>query len=410
MRLTDTAVRALPLPDRGAKVHYDDSLTGFGVRVTASGVRAFVLTYGTQRERRTLGRYPLISLQEARSEAKRLLAEQTLGKHRPARLKASEALSPFLAEKQAKNKASSLAITKGLINNHFPALLRKNLEDVRTDDVTDVTDKLLRQEQPGAAVHAFVAIRTFLRWCVKRRYLHHSPIEGLDLPAKRGSRNRVLSDDELCAIWCAAEELGGNFGDIVKVLILTGQRRTEIGSLDKQWCTLPLPPFSNAIPTICLPSELTKNHREHTIPISARCAAILRSNITEATTLLFPARGRLDRAFNGWSKGKPLLDKLVDKHWAAISQSDRLFSHWTLHDLRRTFVTNLQRLKVTLEVREALINHISGGSHTGSAGTYNRYAYWDEMLEATQTYDTWLQCTILDMRNDEELTPIVAQA
>ena len=73
----------------------------------------------------------------------------------------------------------------------------------------------------------------------------------------------------------------------------------------------------------------------------------------------------------------------------------RTYVHWTLHDLRRTYVTNLQRLKVPLEVREALVNHISGASKSGVAGVYNRYEYWDEMCEAVETYEQWFKSKIL---------------
>jgi len=136
MRLTDVTIRAIQPPSEGAKVHYCDTLKGFGVRVTSKGVKSFVLTYGASRERRTIGRYPTIGLADARVIAKGFLAERTLGKHRPARLRASEALTRFLKERETKNKASTLKITEALIRNHFPRLLEKNLEDVQTDDVT----------------------------------------------------------------------------------------------------------------------------------------------------------------------------------------------------------------------------------------------------------------------------------
>jgi integrase len=234
MRLTDVSVRHLPVPDRGAKVYTCDQLDGFGVHVSQAGTKAFVLTYGKHRERVTIGRYPIIGLAEARIEAKRILAERMLGKNRPARLRGSDALERFLGEQNEKNRPITVRYTAALIRNHFPKLLGKNLEEVRTDDVTDVTDKVLKKGQPGAANHAFAAIRSFLRWCTRRRYIHHSPIEGIELPSKAASRERVLSDDELRAVWKASDSCG-TFGNIVKLLIATGQRRSEIGSLRAEW-------------------------------------------------------------------------------------------------------------------------------------------------------------------------------
>jgi integrase len=215
--------------------------------------------------------------------------------------------------------------TERLLRNHFPKVLDKNLEEVTTDDVTVVTDRLLKKGQAGAANHSFTAIRTFLRWCVKRRYIYHSPIEGIERPAKAASRERVLTDEELRTVWQAADGLGGHFGAIVKLLILTGQRRTEIGHLQASYVTEH---------QICLPKEITKNNRQHPFPIGALSAAILSSNITSSTTVIFPARGKPDQPFNGRSKSKLLFDQK-----AKIAPG-------TLHDLRRTYATNLQRLGI----------------------------------------------------------------
>ena len=121
-----------------------------------------------------------------------------------------------------------------------------SLEDIRTDHITDVTDRLIKKEQPGAANHAFTAIKTFLRWCVKRRYIQHSPIEGIDLPARATSRERVLTDDELRTLWRALGKTPQPFGDILRLLVLTGQRRSEIASLKAEWCSLEALPQGGA--------------------------------------------------------------------------------------------------------------------------------------------------------------------
>jgi integrase len=388
MRLTDITVRNLPVPERGAKIYVCDHFDGFGVRVSQAGTKAFVLTYGKHRERVTIGRYPILGLAEARVEAKRILAERTLGKHRPARLKASEALTRFLGEQKEKNRPLTVRYTEAILRNHFPKILDKHLEDIRTDDVTNVTDKLLKKGQPAAANHAFTAIRTFLRWCVRRRYIHHSPIEGIELPAKAASRERTLTDDELRIVWTAADELDGHFGVIVKLLILTGQRRSEIGGLQAEWCSIPAAPRANSQPTICLPSEITKNGRVHSFPIGPTAAATLSSSITASTTSIFPARGHDTKPFNGWSKGKLLLDQKAK------------IAPWTLHDLRRTFATGLQRLGVRIEVIEALLNHVSG-TRAGIVGVYQRHHYQDEMREAVEQWESHLR-TILEGRKVEE--------
>ncbi|MEI7711559.1 MAG: integrase family protein, partial [Rhodospirillales bacterium] len=187
MRLTDIVVRSLSPPERGAKVYPDDQVDGFGVRVSQGGTKAFVLTHGRGRERITLGRYPIVSLADARTEAKRLLAERTLGKHRPQRMSFEDALKLYVTTHlQPKTRPITAKGTEALIRNHFARVKHKSLEDVRAQDVTAVTDKLLAKGQPGAAAHAFTAVKGFLRWCVRRRYLQHDPIELLPVSRTPG--------------------------------------------------------------------------------------------------------------------------------------------------------------------------------------------------------------------------------
>ena len=92
MRLTDIVVRNLSAPETGQKTYRDDALSGFCVRVSQAGAKAFVLVHGSERQFTTIGRYPIIGLAEARAEAKRILAERTLGKRLPKRMLFSDAL------------------------------------------------------------------------------------------------------------------------------------------------------------------------------------------------------------------------------------------------------------------------------------------------------------------------------
>jgi integrase len=116
---------------------------------------------------------------------------------------------------------------------------------------------------------------------------------------------------------------------------------------------------------------------------------------TETTAFLFPARGGSGNCFNGWSKGKAQLDKkIVDILSPDINQKPISFTPWTLHDLRRTYATNLQRLGIKLEVIEALLNHVSG-TRAGIVGVYQRHAYETEMREAVTTFDAWFSANIL---------------
>ena len=180
------------------------------------------------------------------------------------------------------------------------------------------------------------------------------------------SRSRVLTDAELAAVWTAAGQAEGHFGTIVRLLILTGMRRGECAALQKSWIRAS---------TISLPGTATKNGRDHAFPIAAVGASLLKAAIPrDGSALLFPARGTTDTPFNGWSKSKVALDTQCK------------IEPWTLHDLRRTFATNLAALGTPIHVTEKLLNHVSG-TVSGVAAIYNRHAYMDEMRAAIDAWE-----------------------
>jgi integrase len=188
---------------------------------------------------------------------------------------------------------------------------------------------------------------------------------------KRTPRERVLSDRELATVYGAAETMGYPFGTIVQLCILTGQRRSEIAWLRRSHFTLG---------TLTVPAALAKNNREHMMPVGPRVKGIVEA-ISHKGDLLFPAL-RGDKVFGGWSKQKITLD---DK----ISESGHTIAPWTLHDLRRTFATNLAALGVRLEVTERLLNHVSG-SLGGIVAVYQKHNWMPEMREAVLKWEARL--------------------
>jgi integrase len=219
---------------------------------------------------------------------------------------------------------------------------------------------------PSEQQHAFVAIRIMMNWCVKRGLIDTSPVPPMSF--KVATRSNILSDIDLAAVLKRATDFGYPFGTIVEMLILTGQRRGEIASLRKSWIEDDL---------IVLPAGFTKNKREHRLPISPRVRRLLDS-IPGDSDLYFPARGVEDRPFNGWGKTKERFDEPLN------------IAPYTLHDLRRTFSSNMARIGTPIQVTEKLLNHISG-TVSGVAAVYNRYSYLDEMREALARHDEFLE-------------------
>jgi len=362
LRLTDATIRNLPSPATGQKTHFDDALRGFGIRISQGGTRTFVLMYGADRQLLSIGRYPVISLADARAEAKRLLAEKTLGKRQPQSITYERAVALFLEDKAQECRPGTVSEYKRLLAVHFP--FHGQLAAITH---ADFERKLKRVDALSERNHALAAAKTFFTWALKHRYITENPTVAYSLVG-RPSRSRVLSDDELKRVWKAAKEMGANFGTIVELLILTGQRRGEIAALQTPWLNL-------ADKTITLPAEITKNKREHSFPIGQSAASLISNFPTEASApVIFPARGKSSTPFNGWSKSKVALDKLSG------------VTGWTLHDIRRTVASNLAALGVALPVIERLLNHVSG-SFGGIVSVYQRHSFMPEMRAAVEKWN-----------------------
>jgi integrase len=376
--LSDTVIKSIKPPETGTSTMWDGSLAGFGVRCSAGGTKSFIVLIGSGR-RQSIGRYPLISLSIARTEAKRLLAEKTLGKVRPTHYAFEDAVTEFLKAKDEKNKPKTVYEYKRLLNRHFD-YGRTSIASVQSREFQKRLAAIDAVQERRAA---FTAARAFFGWCVRKHIVDKSPLENAAPVVLSKPRDRILTDEELVKVWTAAGECG-QFGIIVRLLLLTGQRRGEIGALRKEWI---------CDDKITLPKEITKNGREHTFPIGSASKALVSASSVpkfDQARFLFPARSQPTKksatTFNGWSKSKAALDEKA--------KTDA----WTLHDLRRTFATNLQRLGIKLEVIEALLNHVSG-TRSGIVGVYQRHNFWDEMCAAVGRYEAWFRETILKIED-----------
>lgn len=164
----------------------------------------------------------------------------------------------------------------------------------------------------------------------------------------------MLSPEEIKVLW---DYEYPHFSTIVKLCLLTGQRRSEIAAIAPDWINTDV---------LTIPANVAKNKRRHTIPISPQVLGLLED-------VPFGRNG----VYNGWSNGKRRIDKHVN------------IPHWTLHDLRRTFSTIHAELGTPIHITERLLNHASG-SVSGVVGVYNRYSYLDEMRAAQSKYETCL--------------------
>lgn len=381
LHLTDLVVRSLKPPASGQIDYWDVTMRGFGVRVSQAGSKTFVAKVHNQRV--TIGRYPDMSLAEARKNAHGVKArDEPLARNK---ITFEQAYEKFKAEHIPAKRASTQYCYKRVIEKYFlPRFGTKRLAKISYENITAITDPLA--ETPSEQAHALAIARTFFKWCARppRRYTP-SPLEGLQLRLAK-ARRRVLSDEEIIKVWAAAQEQGYPHGIFIQLLILTGQRRSEIAGLRWPWINL-------KDRTITLPDTANKSKREHTFPFGDLVAEILeivpRFNSTD---LLFPTRWDDDRPFSGFSKYKSEMQDGVPG--------------WCLHDLRRTFATRLAEMKVAPHVVERLLNHKLGGIGNKTDGivsavadVYNRAAYLPEMREAISLWEIHLTSRLKESRS-----------
>lgn len=238
---------------------------------------------------------------------------------------------------------------------------RRKVSEITRREIIDLLDGIVDRGAPVAANATLAALRKLFNWSVDRGILDASPAAGVKPPASVKSRDRVLSDDELSAVWRAARSTPYPFGPAVRLLILTGARRDEITALRRDEIDGDM---------IHLAGDRTKNAEPHDIPLSAEAQRIVDA-LPRIGRLLFTTTG--ETPVSGWSRAKRMLDDASG------------VEGYRIHDLRRTVATGLQRLGFRLEVIESVLGHVSG-SRAGIVGVYQRHAFEDEKREAL---DAW---------------------
>jgi integrase len=374
--LTDLKIRKLNQPHKRVEI-WDYRVPAFGLRVSPTGNKSFVLLYRHKgRPRRlTLGKYPIVSLAEARNRAIAALGEVARGidprvKKATANhiMRFDDTVDMFVRTYCSQhNRASTRRETERLLRARFASRwAARDLREIGKADIVKIVDETLQMGAPSAANHALATIRLFFNWCFDRGLVDNNPCDRLKAPAKKIARDRVLDDVEIARVWHAASSIGYPFGTISQLLLLTAQRRNEVTSM--RWKDLD---FEAALWSI--PAGLTKNGATHVVPLVPEVLAILRRVPRIDNDLLFPSRVGEGRAFSGFSKGKERLATLSD------------VAEFTLHDLRRTAATRLASLGVAPHVVERLLNHVTG-TLGGVAGVYNRFKYRDEVRAALEMW------------------------
>jgi integrase len=395
----------------------DGLLVGLYLVVQPSGAKSFAVRYrhAGQPRKLTLGPYPAINLEAARDlgakalraaaegrdpatekqaakgDAKRLAAEETRGKRDLYENVARE----FIQRHAIKNNKEStwretarilglrpsIDEPKTLVSvggDVMPIWKGRKIQEITKRDVIALLDSVNDRGAPIMANRVLSAVRKLFNWCVARDILQASPCTLVTRPAPERSRDRILTDAELRYVWNAADGDGWPFGPLVKLLVLTGQRLSEVGGM--RWNELNL---EKKLWT--LPAERVKNSERHEVPLSQTAIDVITALPHIKTSEGFVFATRRDAAVSGFSRAKDRLDVAI----ATAAAID----HWTFHDLRRTVASGMARLGIQLPVIEKVLNHTSG-TFRGVVGVYQRHSFSDEKRAALDAWASFVRTII----------------
>ncbi len=383
-KLTAKNFKTIQIDDgKDERLVWNEDVAGFGLRLRKGGSRTWIYQYriGKTQYRMGLGSAKSVPFKLARDNAALLEAQVTVGGNPAVDRKAAhdEAANTFgalvkqyLEAEKSRWRPRSEAEVKRHLNKHAKQLHSKSIGVVSQRDIAELLNKLAANAGDVTANRVRASLCAFFSWVIG---------EGIRLPEgnvasytnkrEEKSRDRVLSDAELKTIWKACDD--DDYGAVLKLLMLTGQRANEIAELrheeirDEQ---------------IVLPAERTKNGRTHLVPLSDAAISVLPKTSKDRTHVF----GRDDTGFQGWSKAKERID-------GRIADAGQKLAHWTPHDLRRTAVTRMADLGVQPHIIEAVVNHVSG--HKGGvAGIYNRATYDKEKREALNLWAEHLTAVV----------------
>jgi integrase len=388
MKLTAKTAAALTLPaGKSDVIHFDDQLPGFGFRIRqgAGGkvLRSWIVQYrrASATRRMLLGSAEVVSAEAARQAARKALGAVANGQdpqgeradRRDAdKLTLRKAVGEYLAVKKRELRPRSFFETaRYLTGNYFRSLHGMPLDTIERRDVATCIVRIARESGNPAAGQARSKLSGFFTWCLRMGMVQANPVIGTHEPAQNRPRERVLSDDELTAIWRACGD--DEYGKIVKLLILTGCRREEIGGM----CWTEIKPDG----TWTLPTERSKNGRAHTLPLMPMMREII-GTVPQVVgrDQLFGERS--PHGFTGWHECKPGLD-----------QRSGVTDEWRLHDVRRSVATRMADIGIAPHIIEQILNHQSGHK-AGPAGIYNRSSYEREVKAALALWEDHIRALI----------------
>jgi integrase len=377
--LTSKLVTELQLPaGKGEEIYWDTRRPGLGLRLRRGASGDTLRIWIAQRKKHgrahkvRLGKATEIRIDAAREAARKVLAKIDLGEDPVAERRAaatrdqrtmSALVADYLAHKERRVRPRTFVeISRYLTGAYFKALHNRPIDSILRGDVSKCVMAIERERGSGTAREARQCLSGFYTWLLTMGLAEANPVINSATPADIAARDRVLTEPELAAIWNACN--GDDYGRVVKLLILTGARRREIG--DMAWSEI-----NTERGTFTIPATRSKNGREHVLPLAPPALDIIKGAPRMVSRdYVFGVRG--PNGFTMWGEGKLALDRRLGDS----------VEPWRIHDIRRTVATVMsEKLDILPHVVEAVLNHQSGHK-AGVAGVYNRAKYAAEVKRA----------------------------
>lgn len=392
--MSQLTVRSVELmkPSAARREVPDSAMPGLYLVIQPSGARSWAVRYRFQGKPRkfTLGAYPKLGLLAARVEAQAALRAVDRGEdpagekaataeraerqeHDAARHRFGHVAKQFVERYAKPRNRTWQEAERSLTRADLAPWQDRDIRQITRRDVLDVLDAMVDRDAATQANRMLAHLRRFFGWAVERDYITTTPISGIKPPTPEVARDRVLTDGELAAVWRAAEREAHPFGPGVRLLILTGARRSEV--FGATWREFDLDEA-----TWVVPKERSKNGVEHRIPLVPEVVDLLRSlPRIKGKGLVFTTSGQT--AFASYTRATNRLRKEAAKLMPDGVELDA----FRLHDLRRTFASGCARLGVPVHVVEKLLNHTSG-TFGGIVSVYQRHEYLAERRDALERW------------------------
>lgn len=371
-KLTTRFVDSIKPPKSGRVEHWDAGTPGFGLRVSGSGRKTWVLMFRHRRRLRrlTVGTYPALSLAGARDKAKAALRQVADG-HDPAEQKMMEChadtfrdLAEQYIERYAKErKRSWKEDRRALDRDLLPRFGNRKASDIKRREVIDCLEAIKARGAPVLANRTLEIIRRIYNWGIVQEIVEANPCTRIEPPGAKVSRDRVLNDDEIRAIWVTLDQRPLSIAARFRLMFLTAQRPGEVRHL--RWQDV-----DRAAGWWTVPGEITKNRLTHRVPLSARALDVL---------------DQLDRSGGDeWAFPSPAGNGPIRSNAKALKRIREAsgVQFWA-HDIRRTVAS---RLTGDLGVSRLTVSKILNHVEAGVTATYDRHSYDHEKRQALEAW------------------------